>query len=160
MRVCEQIFHRITIYKFMFYHTGTDSTTFLKVRVVRWGNRFKCANNVFPKVKLEAQTNIRIRIAVRFYRARTLVGFSIFWNSLFSLFAALSHCSRRQRHLIFVEFSILKWLNEWMSEWVSVYVVDCMHCIWIVHSRFSNIHTQTWSQMISGACDFLSSKIQ
>lgn len=90
---------------------------FLEVRVVRWGNRFKCANNVFPKVKLETPDAYSNTVALvcditKHTQAHSLVSLSfkitLSLFSVHSLFVATSHCSRQRRHLIFIEFSILK----------------------------------------------------
>lgn len=87
MRVCELNFHHITIYKLMFYHTGTDSTTFfLKFE---WFDGVTVLNVQIMfsrKSNSETKTNIHSRIGVRFYRTHKHVDFSVFSNHSYSIF--------------------------------------------------------------------------
>lgn len=106
---------------------------FLEVRVVRWGNRFKCANNVFPKVKLEtpdAYSNTVALVCDITTHTSTLVGFSVFWNHTFSIFRSfaircyfplLTATTTSHFHWI-LNFEVTEWMNEWVRGWLLYFV--------------------------------------
>lgn len=141
--MCEQIFHRITIYKFMFYHTGTGSTTFF-LKFERFDG--VTASNVQIMFSRKSNSKTQTNVFTQSHwcaispHTRALSSVSLSFEITRSLFSVRCYFSL----LTATTTSHFHWiLNFEVTEWTNECVADCcaLYRVWLVYSRFSNIHT-------------------